>query len=238
MALLRTISVIGSSAGPWMIGYRRSDTAREPLTRVDYGPRRITLLVPDDWSMTRIDTALRARESWFANCVRLADSRQRSIRVAPGAIVPLRGRPHRLSHDGARARIHVEDGHIWIGGARAGAAERAAHWFKEQARRDLRLQVERFASTLKVSVNRLAIRDTRSRWGSCSSSGTLSFSWRAVLAPRPVLLYLAAHEVAHRRHMDHSPAFWHAVGRCMPDWALWRDWLTLNGGELMRYRLP
>jgi predicted metal-dependent hydrolase len=84
--------------------------------------------------------------------------------------------------------------------------------------------------------SRLSLRDTRSRWGSCSSRGGLSYSWRLILAPPDVLDYVAAHEVAHLAEMNHSPAFWALVARLCPGYQAPRGWLRREGAGLHRYR--
>jgi predicted metal-dependent hydrolase len=88
---------------------------------------------------------------------------------------------------------------------------------------------------LGVTVRRISIRDQASRWGSCSTTGALSFSWRLVLAPRHVLDYLAAHEVAHLLEMNHSARFWRLLGRMCPDMERAKAWLDVHGTDLHRY---
>ena len=83
---------------------------------------------------------------------------------------------------------------------------------------------------------RITLRDTRSRWGSCTSDGALMFSWRLILAAPEVLSYVAAHEVAHLAEMNHSPAFWRTVERLYGDYRPPRAWLRAEGGGLHRYR--
>ena len=92
------------------------------------------------------------------------------------------------------------------------------------------------AARIGVTYARLAIRDTRSRWGSCSARGTLSFSWRLVLAPRSVLEYVVVHELCHLRHLDHSPAFWSLVEQVRPWYREEKRWLDDHGWELLAYR--
>ena len=89
--------------------------------------------------------------------------------------------------------------------------------------------------SLDEAAKTITVRDQSGRWGSCSSAGKLSFNWRLVLAPPFVLDYVAAHEVAHRIEMNHSPAFWATVARTLPDMAAARAWLKTNGGALMGY---
>jgi predicted metal-dependent hydrolase len=89
-----------------------------------------------------------------------------------------------------------------------------------------------------VRSRRISIRDTRSRFGSCSSQGSLSFSWRLALAPRRILDYVVVHELCHLVHLDHSRRFWSLVERVRPDFREQRDWLGDHGWELLAYRPP
>jgi hypothetical protein len=105
-------------------------------------------------------------------------------------------------------------------------------WFKRQAHADLKLRVDIHAKRLGLSPKRISVRDQSTRWGSCSSTGALSFSWRLILAPPFVLDYLAAHEVAHLQEMNHGPNFWALVARTMPRQGEARDWLHAHGSHL------
>jgi predicted metal-dependent hydrolase len=104
-----------------------------------------------------------------------------------------------------------------------------------QARADLTAASTRHAAAVGREISRITIRDVRSRWGSCSASGRLSFSWRIVMAPPWVIDYLAAHEVAHLVHLDHSHRFWSLVAELCPGYAAARQWLRRHGAELHRY---
>ena len=111
-----------------------------------------------------------------------------------------------------------------------------------QGRRLAREQIvetaDRESPRIGVRYSRIAIRDTRSRWGSCSSKGSLSFTWRLALAPRRILDYVVVHELCHLVHMDHSRRFWSLVERVRPDFRVERDWLNDHGWELLAYRPP
>jgi predicted metal-dependent hydrolase len=95
---------------------------------------------------------------------------------------------------------------------------------------------KRESSRLGVTYKRITIRDTRSRWGSCSTTGTLSFSWRLALAPREILDYVVVHELCHLRHHDHSRRFWSLVGEVWPQYREHKAWLDDHGWELLAYR--
>jgi predicted metal-dependent hydrolase len=107
---------------------------------------------------------------------------------------------------------------------------------KALARDRLTEASDRHAAALGRRYTRLTLRDTRSRWGSCSSAGALMYSWRLILAPPEVLDYVAAHEVAHLAQMNHSPAFWAEVARLCPSYPTHRTWLRRSGDTLHRYR--
>jgi hypothetical protein len=107
---------------------------------------------------------------------------------------------------------------------------------RRAARELVGMVVDDEAAALGVSVRRLEIRDQRTRWGSCSAHGTLSFNWRLVLAPFEVLDYVVVHELCHLRHPDHSARFWQLVGSRRPQWRSQRQWLREFGPELLGFR--
>jgi predicted metal-dependent hydrolase len=109
---------------------------------------------------------------------------------------------------------------------------------RREARRRLSEVAKREAERLGVTYDRIAVRDTRTRWGSCSTSGTLSFSWRLVLAPAAVLEYVVAHELCHLLVHDHSPRFWRLLEGAFPGYETERRWLDEHGWELLAYRPP
>jgi predicted metal-dependent hydrolase len=124
---------------------------------------------------------------------------------------------------------------LYVAGEDEHAPRRLLDWLKRQAHLDLNARVALHAKRLDLTPKRLFVRDQTTRWGSCSTSGALSFSWRLVLAPPFVLDYLAAHEVAHLGHMNHGPRFWGLVERTMPRYDEARTWLRKHGASLHRY---
>lgn len=155
----------------------------------------------------------------------------------PGAYIPLRGVIHRLKHveTGRTVKVDKTSGPtplLLIPGPRESFADKTRGFFRAAARTDFAERVAVHAETLKVKPRSIAIKDTRSRWGSCSSEGRLNFSWRLVCAPPFALDYVAAHEVAHIKEMNHSDRFWKQVERCFPDWREARTWLHERGGAL------
>ncbi len=120
-------------------------------------------------------------------------------------------------------------------GPAARIAPRVAAWLREESRRACVAGVARHAAALGLRPGRISLRDPRSRWGSCTASGDLMFSWRLIMAPTAVLDYVVAHEVAHLAEMNHSPRFWAVVKRLCPDYLVARDWLRRNGATLHRH---
>jgi len=141
------------------------------------------------------------------------------------AVVPGKGRSVRL-----------EEGALAVPGPEARIPARALGFLKARARDRLAVASDHYAARLGRGFNGISIRDTRSRWGSCSSTGKLMYSWRLIMAPPEVLDYVAAHEVAHLAQMNHSPAFWAEVTRIFGPYEAPRKWLRTHGNALHRYR--
>ncbi|MEL6794525.1 MAG: SprT family zinc-dependent metalloprotease, partial [Pseudomonadota bacterium] len=113
---------------------------------------------------------------------------------------------------------------------------RIAAWLKERARAAILPIVDDAAAALGTGYGRISMRDPKGRWGSCSAKGDLNFSWRLAMAPPAVLDYVAVHEAAHLREMNHGPQFWALVERLRPDWRVQRNWLREEGAALHRFR--
>ena len=131
-------------------------------------------------------------------------------------------------------KLKLEGGRLLVSGPPEGAPGRARAFLKDAARAALVPAAHGYAEQVGRRAARITLRDTRSRWGSCSSEGALSFSWRLAMAPPEVLDYVAAHEAAHLVEMNHGPRFWALVERLRPDWRESRDWLRRHGGDLHR----
>ncbi|KFI29512.1 zinc metalloprotease [Haematobacter missouriensis] len=226
-------SLVLPGSPPIDISLRRSARARRFSLRVSRLDGRVTLSLPE---RARVSDALafaRDREEWIRDVLSV---RPQEIRIAPDSLLPVEGRIRqvrlarvpRVVESGARELLVPE-----AAGARTAA--RVEAFLKRLAHERLEAACSRHARSLGRGYTKLTLRDTRSRWGSCTSDGRLMFSWRLILAPPEVLDYVAAHEVAHLVRMDHSPAFWAEVARLMPGYAAPRRWLRDHGQELHRY---
>ncbi len=156
--------------------------------------------------------------------------------LVPGASLPWRGELIAIDWEEGRPRtVSLVDGRLMVGGPRDALEGRIIRWLKRRARDRLESETRYYAARADVSVPKVSIGDARTRWGSCSSSGAIRYSWRLIMAPPEVLSATVAHEVAHRIHMDHSPAFHAAVERIFGrDPAPERQWLRDHGSELYR----
>lgn len=174
----------------------------------------------------------RAQEGWLRAA--LAKRRGPDL-VGLGNTLPVEGRAVLLAQGQGRAP-RLEGDSLFLPGDGAQAATRAAAWLRALARDRLAEASDHYAGLLGRKVSRLTLRDTRSRWGSCSHDGALMYSWRLIMAPPSVLRYVAAHECAHLVEMNHSPAFWAVVSRLYPGWQRERAWLHAEGAHLHGYR--
>jgi predicted metal-dependent hydrolase len=220
---------------------RRHRQARRYTLRIQAASREVILTMPPRGSLREAREFAQKHGGWIATRL------HRLPQAAPffdGAIVPLRGVEHRIVHrPGARGTVWAEasaDGTplLCVAGAAPHVVRRVGDFLRREAQRDLEAASRRAAEHLGVGVRRVSVRDQSSRWGSCSTTGVLSYSWRLILAPPFVLDYLAVHEAAHLVEMNHSPRFWRLVNRLCPDAGRAKTWLDVHGGDLHRYGLP
>jgi hypothetical protein len=217
---------------------RRSAQARRYTLRVKPATREAVLTMPLRGSMATARDFADRHGGWLAARFAKLPS---FVDFTHGASVPLRGAAHRIDHRPATrgtAWLDVgDDGApvIAVAGDAAFTERRVRDFLKREARRDIEASVARHAKRLGVTIRKISIKDTTSRWGSCAADGSLSFSWRMILAPPFVLDYLAAHEVAHRVEMNHSARYWKIVASIFPDYERAENWLKRNGAELHRW---
>jgi len=208
--------------------------ARRVSLRVDPVLGRIVLVRPKRMSDKAVIAFVASRRDWIA---RHLENLPQPVAFADGAIVPFRGQDHVIRWTGgARGIVTCEPGEICVPGAPEHAPRRLRDWLKAEARKAITPRVHVMAGNLEAKVTHISVRDTRSRWGSATRAGRLSFSWRLILAPEAVLTYVVAHEVAHLEHMNHALAFWRTVRSLLgEDPALAREWLRRSGSALHRY---
>jgi predicted metal-dependent hydrolase len=225
----------------YLVRLRRHRQARRYTLRIDAPTREVVLTMPPRGSVREAKEFAQKHGGWIAaRLKRLPEATP----FAHGVEVPLRGEPHRIVHRrGERGTVWTEtDGSgqrlLCVAGEPPHVDRRISDFLKREAQRDLDAASRGYAAQIGVSIKRICVRDQSSRWGSCSNTGVLSFSWRLILAPPFVLDYLAAHEVSQLVELNHSPRFWRLVKRIYPQLERAKVWLDANGTDLHRYGLP
>lgn len=231
------LELLKIGGGAVTVKMRVNPRARRLIVKVHPSTGEIAVVAPTERALKRALAFARGQGEWIAERLSRIPSR---TPLEPGRSVPLRGRDHliRQAQDG-RAAVTVDETAerptIRVGGRSEHAPRRVEDFLKREARRELTRRAGEFAAKLGVRPKRIAVRDSSSRWGSCSSRKTLSFSWRLVLAPAFVLDYVVAHEVAHLKEMNHGPRFWRRVESLVGERARAQAWLRENGAALHRY---
>jgi predicted metal-dependent hydrolase len=215
------------------VAVRRNPRARRIILRVDHASGYPVLTLPARTGLAHGERFLAAHLVWLEGQV---SGIAPTTPLVDGSVFPLRGEPCLIRHRGGRGLVVLEANggipHLVVPGDPEFLPRRVGNWLKREAKRDLEVAVSRHAGSLGRMAAGVRVTDPKSRWGSCSPEGVLTFSWRLVLAPPFVLDYLAAHEVAHLREMNHGPRFWSLVERLYPDHMEARDWLNREGTAL------
>jgi predicted metal-dependent hydrolase len=207
--------------------------ARHVSVRIDPTRREAIATAPTKRHLKHAAQFAAERAGWIAQeLARLP----KGVSLSPGSFVTFQGVEHELVNERGRKPARIEPDlipRLVVPSSDPALFEsRLLRFFKDQAREQLIDRVAHHAVTLSVKPEKIQVKELRSRWGSCSVDGVLSFSWRLILAPPFVLDYLAAHETAHLREMNHSRRFWAHVKRCMPNYESGRDWLHEHGYAL------
>ncbi|MEO0772733.1 MAG: SprT family zinc-dependent metalloprotease [Pseudomonadota bacterium] len=211
---------------------RRSARARRITLRISSLDGRVTLTMPNHVPEGEALAFARQKEPWIRK--HLA-ARVEDVPVRLGIVLPVEGQAREIVA-GASRSVLLEPDRLVVPGSPETVARRVQGFLKARARDVLAVACDDYAARLGRPYAGLSLRDTRSRWGSCSSAGRLMFSWRLILAPPDILRYVAAHEVAHLAQMNHSPAFWAEVTRIYGPYEAERRWLRTEGNALHRYR--
>ncbi len=210
-----------------------SPRAKRLSLRIDSGSGEVRVVVPRSVQEAEVARFVARNADWLRS--RLAALPPRRP-FTHGALVPYLGIDHRVLHDPGRRRpVERAYGTFLVGGRVDHLSRRLTDYLKASARRELASRARDKAAMIHRRVAGITVRDTRSRWGSCSATGRLNFSWRLILAPESVLDYVVAHEVAHLHEMNHGPRFWSIVERLHPDMDGARRWLRAHGAGLHRY---
>jgi predicted metal-dependent hydrolase len=208
--------------------------ARRLTLRIEPSGRALRVTVPPGVPLREVDRFLQRHSGWLE--VRLARYPEKPG-VRPGVTLPLRGVPHLIRHEPERrgsVAVGEEDGRpvIVVHGDIRHLPRRLSDFLKREAKRDIEALVAKHTRQVGRKAKTIRFKDTTSRWGSCTADGSLSFSWRIMMAPPAVIDYLVAHEVAHLAEMNHGPRFWALCERLCPETERCKAWLKKNGPAL------
>jgi len=221
------------------VRYRANAQAKRIIMRMEKDGLGIVLTVPPGTSGQSAHQFAQGQARWIWQ--RLASEGQKQVLTTlDGCSITIRDMEHVIeTAPGRGAPVHIRDlpsPRLMVRGNAAHMRRRITDFLKREARRDLEKASRGYADAMQLDFMRLSVRDTTTRWGSCSSTGTLSYSWRLIMAPPKVLDYVCAHEVAHIEQMNHGPEFWNLVYRHCPHTDFARKWLKRRGHAL--HQLP
>ncbi len=214
------------------VAIRRHPKAKRLSLRVDPAAGGAVVTLPRQTSRRVAEAFILQNADWLAEALaEIPDATP----FTDGVTLQVLGQSVTVCHrPDRRSGVEMVDGEILVSGQAEHLPRRLRDFLKKQGKAEIEPLARSLADRLGARVGRVTLRDTRSRWGSCSAKGDLNFSWRLIFAPPEVLTYVVAHEVAHLRHMDHSAAFWDTVKDLHPDYKQDRAWLRENGSALHR----
>ena len=212
---------------------RRHPRARRISLRLNKAGDGIVLVLPQRTAVREALAFAERNSDWILGKLEAVPAR---MPFAAGAVIPVLGVDHVVEHD-ARARRGVwrGAGTITVSGQAEHLPRRLGDFLKREARQEISRRARDKAARIDQRVGRISLRDPRSRWGSCSSKGDLSFSWRLILTPDYVVDYVVAHEVAHLVELNHSKRFWRLTAGLTPEMERAKDWLRREGSQVHRY---
>ena len=214
---------------------RRSDEATEP--RIDVDIRNVTVVLPED-STENPESLLADNAAWVVEKKRKYDSYREQIpkrRFEPGEMFPYLGEPHKIIVE-QRSSSEVSDDELRLAKhhVEQTSVKRALETlFRRKARKWFEKRADHYAAEMDVEYKQIEIRNQRTKWGSCSTTGTLGLNWRLMMAPPDVVDYIIVHELAHLRERNHTDAYWKLVGEYIPDYKEKAEWLNQNSTKLV-----
>jgi predicted metal-dependent hydrolase len=224
--------IVTLPSGAARVQWRRNARARRVSLRIDPSDGAIVVTLPLRASRRAGMALLMGHADWVAQRIAALPE---AVNLADGAMIPIGGIPHRIRHHpDRRGSAWLEAGELHVTGLLEFLPRRVVDFLRAEAGRRLSVLVRAKAAQAGLIPARITIKDTTSRWGSCAPDGALAFSWRLVMAPDFVQDYVAAHEVAHLRHMNHGPAFWHFVSAMTAHTPRAMAWLRREGPRLLR----
>ncbi|WP_413154250.1 M48 family metallopeptidase [Bartonella sp. cb54] len=217
---------------------RERKCARRFTLRIDAGIQGICVTTPPETSLSSVQGFIEKHRSWIEARLARVQGFHESFHLKEGSTIPLLGIAHTIRHKKGRGVTEIvasgagQEPKIIVYGQLEYLPRRVADVLKKQAALIITPMVRHYANKVECQVRSICYKDTKSRWGSCSTDGRLSFSWRLVMAPKEIVEYVVAHEVAHLLEMNHGKKFWDICEKLCPDSKACRAWLKTNGYRL------
>jgi predicted metal-dependent hydrolase len=213
--------------------FRRNAAAKRMVLRLDGKNGGLVMTLPKRSGLTEALRFAEQSREWIS---RILAKQPEPAKLCDGVSILYRGQLCVLRiTSGPRGLVQVIGDELIVPGKPEHAPRRLKDFLAAEAKRELVSASRKYAEIMDTRFSRISIRDQKSRWGSCSAGGVLSYSWRLILTPDYVLDYVAAHEVAHLREMNHGPRFWRLVLTHCPHARTAKQWLKSNGPEVHRY---
>lgn len=210
---------------------RRSERSRRVRVSVS-AEKGVEVVLPKRAPAREAQRAVVELRPWIERRLREVEATKAFV-AARGDTVPYLGTELRLEPERGRTRVHRRGDVLLVPEGAEERRDALERWYRRMAREEIAPRLDHAVQQLGTTYTKLTIRNQKTRWGSCSSTGAMSFNWRLLLAPEPVLDYVVWHEACHRLQMDHSPRFWALVARHVPGYAEPRRWLRRYGGTLV-----
>lgn len=211
----------------------RSDKSGKLILRIDSKERIPVLSIPRFCSQRRAVKFVNENMDWILKSLaKLPEIK----RFSDGDTISLFGQNIIISHrPEEKGGVWLENNLLCVSGDAEFLHRRVRDYIRRRAEEEFYIRSKELAEKIGCKLNGVVIKDTKSRWGSCSSLNNINYSWRIAMAPDFVIDYLIAHEVSHLKHHDHSDAFWECVATLCPEWARGNSWLRRNGKSLYAY---
>lgn len=210
--------------------------AKRMALRVDAKARKVNLVLPKRASMRGAYQFALEHKYWIRQKI---EEFPEIIPFTHGQIIPILGEDTKIevSFDKALKKTDIQliQNKIIVTTNKKDPSSRIKRFIIQHAKEELSSLAHEKAKIAGKKITKIDVKDTSSRWGSCSSDGKLSFSWRLIFAPFEAFDYVVAHEVAHLTHMDHSPAFWNHCTDLSEDYSIGKTWMKRHSGDLIKY---
>ncbi|KKJ76060.1 hypothetical protein WH95_14970 [Kiloniella litopenaei] len=214
-------------------------TSKKLSLRLVAGKAAIKVVSPPNYPIADILDFVERQRNWITDRL---DKQSPSVSYEDGSNIPILGREHKIVRIEPGTKTYSQKGAVWLEANQLYIKSHAEHlprrvrdFLKKQVRFEINLRAQEKAARINKKITAIRIKDTTSRWGSCSTKGNLNFSWRLIFSPEEVLDYVVAHEVAHLEHMNHSAEFWALVDQLTSTRKASQQWLKRNGNQLLSY---